>query len=248
MPTRLLIVNADDFGQSVEVNGGVIQAHECGIVTSASLMVRWPAAAEAAAWARCRPRFSLGLHFDLGEWVCEKAEWRPLYEVVPWDDAGAVAEEFARQLESFRRLVGGDPTHLDSHQHVHTDEPVRSVLIDAARQLRVPLRDCTPPIRYCGDFYGQDEDGSPFPAGTSLRALLRVLKSLRPGATELGCHPGFGNGVPTTYREERVREVKVLCDPRARAAVYRAGIELCSFRDIGWPSGSFLRTPTERSN
>jgi chitin disaccharide deacetylase len=231
--TRLLIVNADDFGQSAEVNGGVIEAHERGIVTSASLMVRWPAAVEAAAWARSRSRFSLGLHFDLGEWVCENDEWRPLYEVVPGDDAGAVAEEFARQLESFRRLASADPTHLDSHQHVHMDEPVRSVLSDAARQLRVPLRKCTPQVRYCGDFYGQDEDGSPFPAGTSLRALLRVLKSLPPGATELGCHPGFGSGVPAIYSQERVREVKVLCDPRARAAVCRAGIELCSFRDIG---------------
>jgi chitin disaccharide deacetylase len=231
--TRCLIVNADDFGQSAKVNGGVIEAHERGIVTSASLMVRWPAAADAAAWARSRPRLSLGLHFDLGEWICENDEWRPLYEVVRRDDAGAVAEEFARQLEAFRRLAGGDPTHLDSHQHVHMDEPARSVLADAARRLRIPLRRCTPQVRYCGDFYGQDENGAPFPSGTSLRTLLRVLRSLQPGATELGCHPGFGNSVPTMYREERVREVEVLCDARARAAVDRAGVELCSFRDVG---------------
>ncbi len=229
---RLLIVNADDFGQSAEVNGGIMEAHERGIVTSASLMVRWPAATEAAAWARSRSRFSLGLHFDLGEWICEGDAWRPQYEVVPGGDAGAVAEEFARQLEGFRRLAGAEPTHLDSHQHVHMDEPVRSVLIDAARQLRVPLRNCTTQVRYRGDFYGQDENGAPFPAGSSLRALLRVLKSLEPGATELGCHPGFGNPVPTNYRQERAREVTVLCDPRVRAAVCRAGIELCSFLDI----------------
>ena len=43
---RYLIVNADDFGQSPGINRGVIEAHENGIVTSASLMVRWPAAAE----------------------------------------------------------------------------------------------------------------------------------------------------------------------------------------------------------
>jgi len=48
-PQRYLIVNADDFGQSQGVNRGVIAAHEHGIVTSASLMVRWPAAIEAAA-------------------------------------------------------------------------------------------------------------------------------------------------------------------------------------------------------
>ena len=46
---RYLIVNADDLGRSPGVNRGVIEAHAGGIVTSASLMVRWPAAAEAAA-------------------------------------------------------------------------------------------------------------------------------------------------------------------------------------------------------
>jgi predicted glycoside hydrolase/deacetylase ChbG (UPF0249 family) len=45
---RLLVVNADDFGRSRGVNAGVIAAHERGIVTSASLMVRWPAARGAA--------------------------------------------------------------------------------------------------------------------------------------------------------------------------------------------------------
>ena len=62
---RYLIVNADDFGQSTGINKGVIQAHEEGIVTSASLMVRWPAAPEAAAYARNRPGLSVGLHVDL---------------------------------------------------------------------------------------------------------------------------------------------------------------------------------------
>jgi predicted glycoside hydrolase/deacetylase ChbG (UPF0249 family) len=54
--TRQLIVNADDFGQSAGVNRGVIEAHENGIVTSASLMVRWPDAADAARYARPAPR------------------------------------------------------------------------------------------------------------------------------------------------------------------------------------------------
>ena len=65
--TRYLIVNADDFGQSHGVNRGIMQAHRRGIVTSASLMVRWLAASEAAAYAREHPSLSLGLHVDLGE-------------------------------------------------------------------------------------------------------------------------------------------------------------------------------------
>ena len=49
MSERILVVNADDFGQSEGVNRGIIEAHTNGIVTSASLMVRWPAAREASA-------------------------------------------------------------------------------------------------------------------------------------------------------------------------------------------------------
>src|SRR5215469_1414329 len=99
MPSeRHLIVNADDFGQSRGVNRGIITAHEHGIVTSASLMVRWPAAAEAAAYARSHPALSLGLHFDLGEWICRNGTWLPLYEVVPGGDAAAVVSEIGRQL------------------------------------------------------------------------------------------------------------------------------------------------------
>ena len=101
MPDRYLIVNADDFGLSPGVNAGVIAAHEGGIVTSASLMVRWPAALEAAAYAREHPRLSLGLHVDLGEWAYRDGEWTPLYQVIPTHDAAAVADEVARQLAAF---------------------------------------------------------------------------------------------------------------------------------------------------
>src|SRR5215831_3654590 len=80
---RQLIVNADDFGQSPGVNRGIIQAHERGIVTSASLMVRWRAAAEAAAYARAHPRLGLGLHVDLGEWEYRDGDWTMLYQLVP---------------------------------------------------------------------------------------------------------------------------------------------------------------------
>ena len=47
---------------------GIVKAYDSGIVTSASLMVHMPAAAEAAALARERPLLSLGLHLDVGEW------------------------------------------------------------------------------------------------------------------------------------------------------------------------------------
>ena len=230
---RYLIVNADDFGLSAGVNRGVIEAREAGIVTSASLMVRWPAAVEAAAYAREDPGLSLGLHFDFGEWAYADGAWTPVYEVLSTEDTGAVEGEAARQLAAFRRLVGRGPTHIDSHQHVHRREPVGSILAEVARRLSVPLRHYSQSVRYCGDFYGQTGTGLPLPDAISVDSLIRMLTSLPPGVTELACHPGFDDDLGfTPYRGERAEEVRVLCDPRVRATIVAEGIELCSFGDV----------------
>lgn len=229
---RYLIVNADDFGQSLGINRGIIQAYERGIVTSVSLMVRGQAAAEAAAYARAHPKLDLGLHVDLGEWTYCGNEWVPVYKLVCVDDEQAVAREAERQLVAFRCLVDADPTHLDSHQHVHRENGIRAAFVEIARRLSIPLRSVSPEVRYCGDFYGQDEKGHSFPELISAHALIKILAELPRGVTELGCHPGKGNDLESTYRSERVHEVKTLCDPQVRAAVANMGITLCSFRDV----------------
>ena len=107
--TKYLIVNADDFGQSSGVNRGIIKAYCRGIVTSASLMVRWPGAMEASAYAREHPSLSLGLHVDLGEKVFRAGEWVPVYAVVPLQDTTAIRDEITRQLEVFHHLMGHAP-------------------------------------------------------------------------------------------------------------------------------------------
>jgi chitin disaccharide deacetylase len=229
---RVLIVNADDFGRSPGVNRGIIEAFEDGIVTSASLMVRWPAAAEAAVYARAHPSLSVGLHVDLSEWVYANEEWSPVYQVVPDGDPAALAEEVARQVAWFRELLGRDPTHLDSHQHVHRSDPGRSVLVNLAAQLGIPLRECDPRVRYAGDFYGQSGKGDPLPEYIGVDALLGILHDLPPGITELGCHPGDGTDLDSTYAQERLIEVRTLCDPRVRTALEAERIILHSYHDL----------------
>ncbi len=234
---RYLIVNADDFGLSEGVNRGIIRAHEQGILTSASLMVRQPAAAAAARYARAYPKLSVGLHVDLGEWVFRDGDWTLAYQVVPTDQRDDVAAEVGRQLDAFKQLLGRQPTHLDSHQHVHRQEPVRSVLVEAARRESVPLRDCDEVVRFCGDFYGQTGEGDPYPEGITLENLLRILEQLPPGWTELGCHPGDDDRLDSVYRTERRVEAERLCDPRVREALAAASIELRSFADLGRATG-----------
>jgi predicted glycoside hydrolase/deacetylase ChbG (UPF0249 family) len=229
---RYLIVNADDYGQSAGVNRGIIEAHERGIVTSASLMVRWPAAREAAAYVRSHGSLCLGLHFDFGEWRCRDGHWLKQYEVVPDDDGEAVKDEAWRQVDEFRRLTGTDPTHLDSHQHVHRRSALESIFLDVGRELKVPLRSYAPQVRYYGGFYGQDDTGTSLPELIIVDTLIETLEGLGLGFTELGCHPGHAADLDSMYQCERAIEIKTLCDPRIRVALAANGIELRSFRDI----------------
>ncbi len=240
---RYLIVNADDFGLCEGVNRGIIAAAKHGIVTSASLMVRQPAAETAAAWARRHPELSLGLHLDLAEWIYRDGAWLKLYEVVPADDEIAVRREVTRQLAVFRALAGRDPTHLDSHQHAHRREPVRSIVLEAASRLGIPVRDCTPGIRYCGDFYGQTAEGETLPDALTVQGLERILTDLTSGVTELGCHPGYCQELQSVYRLEREAEVNVLCAPQTRHVLTALGIKLCSFSTLPRPLGSTSAVP-----
>ena len=225
---RWLVVNADDFGLTAGVNRGIVRAHEHGIVTSASLMMRRPGAEEAAAYARRRTQISVGLHVDLGEWLYESGQWRTLYTLAPDDMEG----EAAWQLERFRELVGRGPTHVDSHQHVHLQEPATTILRGLADSLGVPLRSFSACVRHCGTFYGQTEEGRPLPEGITVARLIEIIEGLEPGVTELGCHPGESDGLKSSYAAERVREIEVLCDPRVREALAAEEVELRSFADL----------------
>ena len=236
VPVRKLIVNADDFGLSAGVNRGILEAHRHGIVTAASLMTRGAGAHEAAAMARDAPTLDLGLHVDLGEWAYRDGTWTPTYQIVPLDDREAIANELQRQLDDFVTLTGMLPSHVDSHQHLHRHEPVASCLTSLGRQLAIPVREADPAIRYCGDFYGQDAKGNPFPTGIEPQTLDGILRRLGPGVTELACHPGYGSGLASTYAIERDRELACLRDPRLPEVIANLSIELCSFHDVAGKS------------
>jgi chitin disaccharide deacetylase len=228
MPKRWLIVNADDLGLSRKTNLGIFQAHEHGIVTSASLMVGQSATEHAVELSRRFPDLSLGLHVDLGEWNYRDGEWRPQREIVPVDDAGAVEAEILRQLGSFRQLAGRDPTHIDSHQHVHREGSLRIVFEKIAQNFGLPLRACDRRVAFCGEFYGRTKTEA-FAEGISVASLSRIIHALDNGITELSCHPGLDGGLASDYRDERIQEVRTLCDPAVRAHLEHEHVTLISF-------------------
>lgn len=223
---RYLVVNADDLGLSRSVNDGIFAAHAEGIVTSASLMVRQGAAAEAAQGAAAHPRLGIGLHLDLGEWNYE-GQWSLAYSHCDLDDPREVEAECRAQLERFRALLGRDPTHLDSHQHVHESEPAKGAAEALAAELGVPLRNRT--IRYEGGFYGQTGKGEPYPEGILPERLEGLIRSLPPGWTEIGCHPAAGPVPTSSYDAERQVELRTLCDPRVKNLLNVSDVQLCSF-------------------
>jgi predicted glycoside hydrolase/deacetylase ChbG (UPF0249 family) len=241
----VVVVNADDLGQAPQVTEGILQAHRRGIVTSASLMVRWPAAEDAVREAASCERLSVGLHLDLGEWRHGPEGWERIYTVVDEDDEAGVRAEVRQQLRRFRDLVGRDPTHLDSHQHVHRREPLRSIVLELGASLGVPVRHYSR-FRYRGEFYGQTEDGRPHPSGITEQSLASILEALGPGFWELACHPAAGPLAESMYSEERMQELSALTSARARRAVEQSRIRLLSFEEAETLiAGEAPKTPEE---
>jgi adenylyl-sulfate kinase len=237
MGERLLIVNADDFGLSRGINAGVVKAHEDGIVTSASLMVRGRAAIEAAGDARHMPSLSVGLHVDLGEWVFREGEWHERYRLMATENYLAARAEARAQLELFRGLTRRDPTHIDSHQHTHIGSPATEALVEIGQELGVPVRRITEGFHYVGDFYGQSGTGDPHHEAITASNLAELIRNLPLGITEVACHPAASVDFDSVYGQERLVEVEALCDPKLRELIDEHGIALRSFTELeGFPA------------
>jgi chitin disaccharide deacetylase len=219
---RFMIVNADDLGLSAEIDRGIFEAHDGGIVTSASVLVDGPDAEAAVQEARKRPKLGLGVHvaFDSrGKWLIDV------------QDRDAVQRELDRQLDAFARLTGGPPDHIDSHHHVHRRFNVARLFLDAGRRYGVPVRGFSDVV-FVGRFYGQPEFGKTDLSKISVEYLVGLLRSLKPGVSEVSCHPGRPETRPDAiYNRERESELSTLTDVRVKAVIADEGLRLINYRD-----------------
>jgi predicted glycoside hydrolase/deacetylase ChbG (UPF0249 family) len=226
---RTLIINGDDFGLSHGVNDGIVEAHSRGVLTSTSLMVNAAAAAEAAAQAQQHPQLSVGLHF-----VDDSPEL---------DDAGYAAAEFAKQLERFRELTGREPTHVDSHHHVHARGGRIAMFAQFVEPLGVPLR-LAGQVRYIGGFYAHTRPGVSNVRFVSPEYLVHVVANEAfEGFSELGCHPALRGDFDSSYRYEREVELTTLTDPDLREELDQLDIRLASFHDWALSDASGASPP-----
>lgn len=181
---RRLIVNADDFGLTPGVNRAIVEAHQHGIVTSATLMAGARAFDQAVDQARLAVsnggRLSVGCHVVLVDGV----PLSPPAQIPSLIEAADNAARFRKSLGSFataaltgqikaceleaeataqiRRIqqAGVAPSHFDTHKHAHMFPAVLRPLLQAAKACGIPA------VR------------NPFGPGDSL-SLARVASSFK---------------------------------------------------------------------
>lgn len=226
---KRVIFNADDFGYSRGINRGIIEAHERGVVTSATLLVNGPATDQAVWLARAHPRLAVGLHVNFTN------EAQRLIDI---DSPEQCRAELRRQYDLFLHLMDDKPTHLDSHQHVHRHPMRRGLFQELAQEQGIPLRD-QPPVTFKGGFYAQWEYGVSSPEKVTFEALARILSNeIGEGIYEMSCHPGYYDpSLDAVYHRDRELELKTLTDPRLPALLEGLGLRLVSYRDLQVAAG-----------
>jgi predicted glycoside hydrolase/deacetylase ChbG (UPF0249 family) len=154
---KQLIVNADDFGVSAEVNRGILHAHQHGIVTSTTVMVNFPDAAPGVEQAlTAAPDLAIGLHFNLtaGRPVSPPESVPSLvtadgtfYSIAEWPaclktfEDDHVQREVDAQVRRFVEIAGRPPDHLDAHHHATYLHPVAlRAMLAISQQYNIPMR------------------------------------------------------------------------------------------------------------
>ena len=141
--SKQLVVNADDFGFTQDVNQGIIEAHQRGILTATTLMANGDAFDDAVRLARENPTLDVGAHLVLigGRGLAAPNEPLPssvtrllaaiaLNQIRIYDE---LAAQVRRILDAGIRL-----THLDTHKHTHLAPPVLDAVARIAEEFGIP--------------------------------------------------------------------------------------------------------------
>ena len=160
---RRLIINADDFGISEEVNEAVIRSYKEGVLTSTSLMVTGESFEQAVKLAKANPGLAVGIHLVtvMGKSVLSPSEIPDLVNNNgDFSDNPTIAglkyyfspasrrqlrKELAAQFEKFQS-AGLPLSHIDGHLHMHVHPVIFNIALDlgakyGAPRMRVPLEE-----------------------------------------------------------------------------------------------------------
>jgi chitin disaccharide deacetylase len=139
---RSLVVNADDFGFSLDVNRGIVEAHTRGILTATTLMANGDRFEDAVSLARAHPSLDIGVHCVLVQGK-SLATGHDLPNTVGQLLAGLVQ----RRIDPYRELrpqverileAGIRPSHLDTHKHTHLYPSVLDAVARLSEEFQIP--------------------------------------------------------------------------------------------------------------
>ena len=125
---KRLVVNADDFGFTPDVNAGIVEGHRDGILTATTLMANGDAFDDAVRLARETPSLDIGCHLVLIQGH-SLLTGRALPKTVPQLVSALarrelrVYDELAAQVRHIQR-ADIRPSHMDTHKHTHLAPPV----------------------------------------------------------------------------------------------------------------------------
>jgi predicted glycoside hydrolase/deacetylase ChbG (UPF0249 family) len=131
--------------------------------------------------------------------------------------------------------MGANPTHIDSHHHVHAEDERMAMFSELVSPLAIPLRH-EGRVAYIGGFWAQWEPGVSELEYVSREFLLELVRTeVGEGYTELACHPARITGdFTSSYLEERAVELRTLTESGLRQEIEGLGVRLVSFRE--WPT------------
>ena len=253
---KYLIINADDFNLTPSVSRAILYGAEQGVISSTSVFVTGGGTRFFPPLKKVRS-LSIGLHFNItaGKPISRPQTVRTLvmhngtfkpraqqrFNKITSDDVG---RELEAQIKKFVSLFGCLPTHIDSHHHVHEYKRIYSAVCTIAQYYNIPIRkrylkahhDSGEEVLTTDFLYGRFEAARHW----TIHSLLRVLRGLKNGVSELIVHPGYASPLlrkKSSFNRQRERELDALCSNDFKNILKEKAIALIRFDDLQWIRG-----------
>lgn len=278
MSTKV-IIQGDDWGHSEEVNNGIADAYSYGILTETNIMANLLDLARKAEYQAFfqnlenksglkKSPLSFGVHLNLTQGPAITSSWPITNMSRPYNDTGKpeewigsawakyfaqldpvlIEQEFRAQIDKALTIFG-TVDHLDSHQNIHSYEPVKTVFLKLAKEYKLGVRVVAPlsetPV-YGGDFL---VDGN-FPTEAKqlgiktpghtiltlfwnetdpLESFLDAVNNLPDNqVTEFMFHPAKG----ASAQEWRQKDLELLTNEKTIQLFNDNNIELINYRQL----------------
>lgn len=176
---------------------------------------------------------------------------RKLKEIPCTIDLDQLYEEWKAQIEKVKD-AGIEITHLDSHHYTHSIGNNFQVIEQLSKYFDIPIRNCfgvkekladpaVAPMDHFWNLFNYPEMKKlDFPYNHMKELLFKIIekdacKYAQFEKVEAVCHPGYLDEeifLGSSFNVARMREIKLLCDPKMKELLTDYGYRLCTYRDI----------------